>query len=44
MRELIGACELCNEKIYCDGGFFDGANINGKLYCESCEKKWKPEK
>lgn len=41
MRELIGKCLLCNKNIYCESGFFDGVQENGKLKCNECADKKK---
>lgn len=40
MRELIGQCQSCGTDVFCEDGFFDGAQKNGKLLCnECCEEK-----
>ncbi|GGB53705.1 hypothetical protein GCM10011409_34170 [Lentibacillus populi] len=39
MRELIGECQLCGKPVYCENGFFDGEQMNGKLTCNSCAEK-----
>ncbi|WP_281250327.1 hypothetical protein [Virgibacillus siamensis] len=36
MRELIGACQACGKNVYCENGFFDGEQIDGRLLCNDC--------
>ncbi|WP_010530347.1 hypothetical protein [Lentibacillus jeotgali] len=36
MRELIGECQQCGKNVYCENGFFDGVQENGKLLCNEC--------
>lgn len=39
MREMIGDCQACGRHVYCEDGFFDGEQINGKLLCPVCAEK-----
>ena len=41
MNELVGKCSTCGKEIYCENGFLNGINENGKLACFECgeEKK-----
>ncbi|WP_168927233.1 hypothetical protein [Virgibacillus necropolis] len=39
MRELIGVCQSCGNNVYCENGFFDGYQENGKLLCDECADK-----
>ncbi|WP_276282284.1 hypothetical protein [Virgibacillus indicus] len=39
MRELIGKCTSCGKNVYCENGFFDGVQDNGKLFCNECAEK-----
>lgn len=39
LRELIGECQSCGKKVYCENGFFDGHQENGKLLCNECASK-----
>lgn len=41
MRELIGDCQLCGKHVYCENGFFNGEQINGKLFCPDCGEQQK---
>ncbi|GAA0613919.1 hypothetical protein GCM10009001_33940 [Virgibacillus siamensis] len=43
MRELIGQCQSCEKKVYCENGFFDGEQIGGKLLCNKCAEKAEKE-
>ncbi|MFD1361548.1 hypothetical protein ACFQ4A_07750 [Lentibacillus salinarum] len=36
MRELIGQCQSCGREVYCENGFFDGVQENGRLLCYVC--------
>ena len=37
MKELVGECHICSEKIYCLDGFLNGTvNEEGKLRCFAC--------
>lgn len=36
MREWIGECQTCGKRVYCENGFFNGEQINGKLICPDC--------
>jgi formylmethanofuran dehydrogenase subunit E len=36
MRELVGQCQECGKNVYCENGFFDGVQENGKLLCNDC--------
>ncbi|WP_197046678.1 hypothetical protein [Oceanobacillus salinisoli] len=45
MRELIGPCLKCGKNVYCENGFFEGAQVNGELLCNQCyEERIKREK
>lgn len=39
MRELIGQCQSCGKNVYCENGFFDGAQLDGKLLCNDCAEE-----
>ncbi|MDY0406058.1 hypothetical protein P5G51_012255 [Virgibacillus sp. 179-BFC.A HS] len=39
MRELIGPCQICGQDVYCENGFFDGMQKDGKLLCNMCGAK-----
>ncbi len=39
MRELIGQCQSCGKNVYCENGFFDGVQIDGRLLCNDCAEK-----
>lgn len=44
MRELIGKCSDCGKAVYCENGFFDGEQIDGKLLCNTCAAKQTEER
>jgi transposase len=39
MQDFIGTCDVCNENVYCENGFFDGVHVDGNLYCSNCGEK-----
>lgn len=40
MKEWIGNCRNCREKIYCENGFFNGVVLPGHEYlCFECENQ-----
>ncbi|WP_163970844.1 hypothetical protein [Oceanobacillus halotolerans] len=39
MREIIGKCQACHKDVFCENGFFEGEQLDGKLYCVICAEK-----
>ncbi len=36
LKELIGKCFQCEKEVYCENGFFNGEQVQGKLFCPEC--------
>ncbi len=39
-KQLVGTCESCGKKIYCDGGFLQGImGPDHQLICYECDER-----
>ncbi|MDC3416571.1 hypothetical protein [Aquibacillus salsiterrae] len=36
--ELVGNCERCGRKVFCENGFLNGVNENNQLFCFPCSE------
>lgn len=39
MKEYIGECNQCSDKVYCENGFLNGVHERNKLLCFACADK-----